>query len=285
TFEPMMQDGRALQAGTSHFLGQTFAKSADIKFQSKTGGLEYVYTTSWGVSTRLIGGLIMSHADDEGMVTPPMVAPYQVVIVPMLKDPAKTEAVMAYAEKLRAALAQHKAFDEKIRVKLDTRDKSSTDKYWEWTRKGVPVIVEVGPRDMEGTNVMVRERIKIGTPEGKQVIAFDAFADTIENRLENIQRMMYEKAEKRLKSNIRTDIKTPEQMQDYFANQNVWLGSDKPTVAFVRGKWCGDEETLEKMKEMKITIRCIPFDQTGEEGVCLISGKPAVTDVIYARSY
>lgn len=132
---------------------------------------------------------------------------------------------------------------------------------------------------------MVRERIKIGTPEGKQVIAFDAFADTIENRLENIQRMMYEKAEKRLKSNIRTDIKTPEQMQDYFANQNVWLGSDKPTVAFVRGKWCGDEETLEKMKEMKITIRCIPFDQTGEEGVCLISGKPAVTDVIYARSY
>lgn len=286
TFEPMMQDGRALQAGTSHFLGQTFAKSADIKFQSKNGELEYAYTTSWGVSTRLIGGLIMSHADDEGMVTPPVVAPYQVVIVPMLKDPSKTEAVMAYAEKLRAAVAGQRAFDEKVRVKLDTRDKSSTDKYWEWARKGVPVIVEVGPRDMDGGNVMVRERIKIGTPEGKQVVVFDEFVNTISNRLVTIQQTMFDTAKKRLESNVRTDIKTPQQMQDYFANQNVWLGCEnKPTVAFVRGKWSGDEETLEKMKEMKITIRCIPFDQTGDEGVCLISGKPATMDVIYARSY
>ncbi len=285
TFEPMMQDGRALQAGTSHFLGQTFAKSANIKFQNKNGELEYAYTTSWGVTTRLIGGMVMSHADDEGMVVPPVMAPYQVVIVPMLKDPAKTDAVMAYAEKVRSAIASQMAFGEKIRVKVDTRDKNSTDKYWEWARKGVPVIVEIGPRDMDGNNVMVRERLKLGTPEGKQVQSYDEFVTTICDRLVNIQNTMFETAKKRLDENVRTDIQTPEQMQEYFKNQNVWLGSDKPKVAFVRGKWSGDEETLEKMKEMKITIRCIPFDQSESEGVCLISGKPATMDVIYARSY
>ena len=229
--------------------------------------------------------MVMSHADDEGMVVPPVMAPYQVVIVPMLKDPAKVEAVMAYAEKVRASLAGQMAFGEKIRVKVDTRDKNSTDKYWEWARKGVPVIVEVGPRDMDGNNVMVRERLKLGTPEGKQVQSYDEFTTTISARLENIQNTMFETAKKRLYDNLRTDIKTPEQMQEYFKNQNVWLGSEKPKVAFVRGKWSGDEETLEKMKEMKITIRCIPFDQTNTEGVCLISGKPATMDVIYARSY
>lgn len=285
TFEPMMQDGRALQAGTSHFLGQTFAKSADIKFQNKNGELEYAYTTSWGVSTRLIGGLIMSHADDEGMVTPPVLAPYQIVIVPMLKDPTKSEAVMDYAKRLHLALAGQTAFGEKIRVKLDARDKSSTDKYWEWARKGVPLIVEVGPRDMDGNNVMVRERLKIGTPEGKEVVSFDGFVTDIANRLVRIQQTMFNVAKKRLEENIRTDIQTPEEMEKYFANQNVWLGSDKPKVAFVRGKWSGDEDTLEKMKQMRITIRCIPFDQSNTQGVCLISGKPATMDVIYARAY
>lgn len=285
TFEGMMQDGRALQAGTSHFLGQTFAKSADIKFQNKEGGMDYAYTTSWGVTTRLIGGLIMSHADDEGMVVPPQIAPYQIVIVPMMKDAAKNEAVMAYAEKLKKELSAHNAFGEKIRVKLDARDKNSTDKYWEWARKGAPIIVEVGPRDMDGNNVMMRERLKLGTPEGKQVESFDAFVDGISDRLTGIQNTMFEAAKKRLDSNIRTDITTPEQLDTYFGNQNVWLGSDKPKVAFVRGKWCGDEATLERMKEMKITIRCLPFDQSGTEGTCLITGKPATVDVIYARSY
>lgn len=285
TFEGMMQDGRALQSGTSHFLGQTFAKSADIKFQNKEGGIDYAYTTSWGVTTRLIGALIMSHADDEGMVVPPQIAPYQIVIVPMLKDAAKNEAVMAYAEKLKKELSSHNAFGEKIRVKLDARDKNSTDKYWEWARKGAPIIVEVGPRDMDGNNVMMRERLKLGTPEGKKVEPFDAFVDGISDRLVGIQNTMFETAKKRLDGNIRTDITTPEQMEAYFANQNVWLGSDKPKVAFVRGKWCGDEATIERMKEMKITIRCLPFDQSGTEGVCLITGKPATVDVIYARSY
>lgn len=285
TFEAMMQDGRALQAGTSHFLGQTFAKSANIQFQNKEGQLEYAYTTSWGVTTRLIGALIMSHADDEGMVVPPVIAPYQIVIVPMMKDPSKTEAVMAYAEKLRDELKAKMAFGEKIRIKLDARDKNSTDKYWEWARKGAPIIVEVGPRDMDGNNVMVRERLKLGTPESKQVVAFDAFVNEITKRMEGIQQSMFDAAKKRLDNNVRTDIVTPEQMSAFFENQNVWLNSDKPKVAFVRGKWSGDEATIERMKEMKITIRCMPFDQTGTEGVCLISGKPATIDVIYARSY
>lgn len=283
--EAMMQDGRALQAGTSHFLGQSFAKSADIKFQNAKGEMEYAYTTSWGVSTRLIGGLIMTHADDEGMRVPPVVAPYQIVIVPMLKDPTKIQAVMDYAEKLRKQLSEKMAFGEKVRVKLDARDKNSTDKYWEWARKGAPIIVEVGPRDMDGNNVMMRERIKLGTDEAKVVMPFDAFVEGISDRLKSIQDTMFEQAKKMRDTNIRTDINTPEEMQSYFDNQNTWLNSGKSKVAFVRGKWSGDEATLEKMKEMKITIRCLPFDQSNTQGVCLISGKPATLDVIYARSY
>lgn len=149
--EAMMQDGRSLQAGTSHFLGQNFAKSADIKFINSDNAQEYAYTTSWGVSTRLIGGLIMTHADDEGMCVPPKLAPQQVIIVPIVKDKSKAEAINAYAEKLRDALKAQTFAGEKVRVRLDNRPKEAVDKMWEWTRKGAPLIVEVGAKDLERT--------------------------------------------------------------------------------------------------------------------------------------
>lgn len=286
TFEPMMQDGRALQAGTSHFLGQNFAKSADIKFLGKEGKQEYAYTTSWGVSTRLIGGLIMTHADDEGMVVPPVVAPQQVVIIPLYKDKDKVEIVDEYAEKLRKAISAQTAFGEKVRVRLDNRGKEAVDKMWEWTRKGAPIVIEVGPKDIEKNSVMFRTRSKIETNDWKAFMPFDDFVQSVGTRLEDIQKELFNKAKERLDNNIRTDIQTPEEFEAYFANQNVYLGrSDVPTVAFVRGKWSGDESTLEKMKEMKITIRCCPFDQSGTTGKCLLTGKDATLDVIYARSY
>ena len=284
--EAMMQDGKALQAGTSHFLGQNFAKSANISFVNKNNQQEYAYTTSWGVSTRLIGGVIMTHADDEGMVTPPKIAPYQIVIVPVIKNPDDTETVMNYIKTLQTDLQKQTPFGEKIRIKLDKRDKSSVDKFWEWTRKGAPIILEVGKRDVDGGNLMVRQRIYINMPEGKQVIGRDEFVAKAAAYLENIQKEMFAKAECRLHDNIRTDITTKEAFAEYFANANEWIEDGKQgKVAFVRGKWCGDPATEEILKQMKITIRCIPFHQSQTTGECLLTGKPATMDVIYARCY
>ena len=284
--EAMMQDGKALQAGTSHFLGQNFAKSADIKFTNQNNELEYAYTTSWGVSTRLIGGTIMCHADDDGMVVPPHVAPYQIVIVPLIKKPEDTEKIMGYINKIQAQLKLKSAFGEKLRVKVDTRDKNSVDKVWEWIRKGAPMVCEIGPRDVENNGLMVKERIFIGQPEGKKIMQVLEFTENVGIRLEKLQQMMFDKAQKRLQDNIRTDITTPEEFAAYFANSNEWIEDGKPAkVAFVRGKWCGDPATEEILKSMKITIRCIPFEQSGTTGKCLLTGKDATTDVIYARSY
>ena len=284
--EAMMQDGKALQAGTSHFLGQNFAKSANIKFVNQNNEQEYAYTTSWGVSTRLIGGTIMCHADDNGMVVPPHIAPYQIVFVPLIKKPEDSEKIMSYVIKLQAELKLHSAFGEKIRSKIDTRDKSSVDKVWEWIRKGAPMVCEIGLRDVDSDGLMVKERIFCGLPEGKKIVKSTEFTASAGSRLEELQQLMFVKAAERLHDNIRTDIATPEAFAAYFANSNEWIEDGKPgKVAFVRGKWCADPATEEILKAMKITIRCIPFEQSGTTGKCLLTGKDATLDVIYARSY
>jgi prolyl-tRNA synthetase len=284
--EAMMQDGKALQAGTSHFLGQNFAKSAGISFINKENKPEFAYTTSWGVSTRLIGGVIMTHADDEGMVVPPRIAPYQIVFVPVIKKAEDEDKVMNYIAQTIAALKVQMPFGEKIRIKLDKRNKSSVDKFWEWTRKGAPIVVEVGPRDADSSAVMVKERLKLGMPEGKEIVSVSEFVKTISARLENIQKTMFERANKRLHDNIRTDIVTPEAFRAYFLQPNEWIEDGKQgKVAFVRGKWNAKPETEELLKELKITIRCIPFDQSHTTGKCLLTGEDATLDVIYARSY
>ena len=285
--EAMMQDGKALQAGTSHFLGQNFAKSAGISFVNNEGKPEFAYTTSWGVSTRLIGGVIMTHADDEGMVVPPRIAPYQVILVPVIKNEADREAVMNYIEQIKNRIKSLTPFGEKIRVKIDNRNKSSVDKFWDWTRKGAPIICEIGMRDVEGGKVMVKERLKLGTPEGKQIMAVEQFAEDVAGRLEAVQKEMFNRAQTRLENNIRTDIVTHDAFEKYFANANRFLKEgDGNAVAFVRGKWSGDPNSEELLKALKITIRCIPFDQSGTKGECLLTGaKDAEIDVIYARSY
>ena len=284
--EAMMQDGKALQAGTSHFLGQNFAKSADIKFVNQNNEQEYAYTTSWGVSTRLIGGVIMSHADDEGMVVPPRIAPYQIIFIPLIKKNDDAAKIMAYIENIQAQLKNKTAFGERLRTKIDSRDKSSVDKVWEWVRKGTPMVCEIGARDIENGGLMVKERIFFGQPEGKKILKTEEFVTSVSERLEFLQNEMFKRAKERLEQNIRTDIKTPEEFAAYFANGNEWIEDDKQgKVAFVRGKWCDDPATEELLKAMKITIRCIPFDQSGTTGKCLLTGKDATLDVIYARSY
>ena len=284
--EAMMQDGKALQAGTSHFLGQNFAKSADIKFVNQNNEQEYAYTTSWGVSTRLIGGVIMSHADDEGMVVPPRIAPYQIIFIPLIKKNDDAAKIMAYIENIQAQLKNKTAFGERLRTKIDSRDKSSVDKVWEWVRKGAPMVCEIGARDIENGGLMVKERIFFGQPEGKKILKTEEFVASVSERLECLQHEMFKRAKERLEQNIRTDIKTPEEFAAYFANGNEWIEDGKQgKVAFVRGKWCADPATEELLKAMKITIRCIPFDQSGTTGKCLLTGKDATLDVIYARSY
>lgn len=284
--EAMMQDGKSLQAGTSHFLGQNFAKSADIKFVNQNNETEYAYTTSWGVSTRLIGGVIMSHADDEGMVVPPKIAPYQIVFVPLIKKSEDAQKITDYINQIKDKLKDERAFGEKIRVKIDTRDKASVDKVWEWIRKGAPMVCEIGMRDVENNALMVKERIFSGQPEGKKIIKSTEFISEAGKRLETLQNTMFERAKARLSANLRTDITTPEEFAAYFSNSNEWIEDGKQgKVAFVRGKWCGDPATEEILKSMKITIRCLPFDQSGSKGKCLLTGKDATLDVIYARSY
>ena len=284
--EAMMQDGKALQAGTSHFLGQNFAKSADIKFVNQNNEQEYAYTTSWGVSTRLIGGVIMSHADDEGMVVPPRIAPYQIIFIPLIKKNDDAAKIMEYIENIQAQLKNKTAFGERLRTKIDSRDKASVDKVWEWVHKGAPMVCEIGARDIENGGLMIKERIFFGQPEGKKIQKTEEFVASVSERLEFLQNEMFKRAKERLESNIRTDIKTPEEFAAYFANSNEWIEDGKQgKVAFVRGKWCADPATEELLKAMKITIRCIPFDQSGTTGKCLLTGKDATLDVIYARSY
>ena len=193
---------------------------------------------------------------------------------------------MSYINNLQVQLKQQTAFGEKLRIKIDNRDKANVDKVWEWIRKGAPMVCEIGLRDVESNGLMVKERIFIGQPEGKKIVKADEFVATVGKRLEELQHLMFVKAQKRLQDNIRTDITTPEAFAAYFANSNEWIEDGKQgKVAFVRGKWCGDSATEEILKSMKITIRCLPLDQSGTVGKCLLTGRDATMDVIYARSY
>ena len=220
------------------------------------------------------------------MVVPPRVAPYQIVLVPLIKKAEDAPRIMEYIANIKNQLKDKTAFGEKIRVKIDTRDKSGVDMSWEWIRKGAPMVCEIGARDVDSGGLMVKERIFLGQPEGKKILKVDEFVNSVSERLQFLQNEMLKKARQRLETNIRTDITTPEEFAAYFANSNEWIEDGKQgKVAFVRGKWCADPASEEILKAMKITIRCIPFEQSGTTGKCLLTGKDATMDVIYARSY
>lgn len=280
TFEAMMQDGKALQSGTSHFLGQAFAKASEIKFQNKDGQLEYVYTTSWGVSTRLIGALIMTHSDDEGLRLPPAVAPSQVVIVPILRDEKDQALVMGACEKVASQLRAKSALGEAIRVKVDSRDRKSQDKRWDWIKKGVPFLLEIGPRDVEKGEVCVVRRDSL---KEKRFLKTEAFLESVPQELEAYQKSLYEAALRYRDANLRDDIKDFKSMETYFGKKAEFLESGG--AGFVKAPWCGDEETLKQLDSMAVTIRCVPFEQPATFGPCVLSGRPASMEVIFGRSY
>jgi prolyl-tRNA synthetase len=280
TIEAMMQDRKALQGGTSHYLGQNFAKAFNIRFNTKEGALEYGYTTSWGITTRLIGALIMTHADDDGLRLPPRVAPHHVVIIPMLTKPERHADVLAFAEKIKKGLAEHEYAGRKITAHIDTRDLRGGEKNWEWIKKGVPIRLEVGARDVDGGVCVVSKRDGSMHKETMNVEHFIASAGQI---LDEMQRSMYEEALSFRKKYTREDITTLEELRQFFTPKN----EAKPEIhgGFVLAKWSGDPKSEELLEEMKLSIRCIPLEQRNTEGKCLFTGKPARSDVIIAKSY
>jgi len=265
--EALMQDGKALQAGTSHFLGQNFAKAFDVKFTSKEGKLDHVWATSWGVSTRLMGALIMAHSDDSGLVLPPKLAPIQVVIVPIYKSDEDLAKITQFADNLHAELKA-----KGISVKYDDRDTQRPGfKFAEYELKGVPVRIAIGGRDMENGTVEIARR---DTKE-KQTITQEGLANHIEALLEDIQTNIYQKALKFRSENI-TEVNSYEEFKEVLDGK----------AGFVSAHWDGTPETEKKIKdETKATIRCIPLDNKQEEGVCIYSGQPSRQRVLFARAY
>ncbi len=264
--EALMQDGKALQAGTSHFLGQNFAKAFDVKFTSKEGKQEYVWATSWGVSTRLMGALIMTHSDDEGLVLPPKIAPIHVVIVPIYKGEEQLNQISERALQLKKELEE-----KNIRVKYDNRDTHKPGwKFAEYEFKGVPVRIAIGPRDLENGTVEVARR---DTKE-KEILQQKDLAHKVENLLEKIQRNLYQKA-----IDYREEMTNKADSWEEF-NQLIKKGG------FVFAHWDGTPETEEEIKQQtKATIRCIPLNNKQEEGKCILTGKPSTQRVVFAKAY
>ncbi|XLS28498.1 proline--tRNA ligase [Flavobacteriaceae bacterium M23B6Z8] len=265
--EALMQDGKALQAGTSHFLGQNFAKAFDVKFATKEGGQEFVWATSWGVSTRLMGALVMTHSDDNGLVIPPNLAPIQVVIVPIYKGEEQLEVIDAhvapYIKELRA---------KGISVKYDNRDTHKPGwKFNEYELKGVPLRIAIGQRDMENGTFEIARRDTLE----KQLVEADALVAKVPKLLEAIQKNIFNKARDYRDAHI-TAV-------DSFDNFKEVLNSKG---GFVSAHWDGTPETEQKIKELtKATIRCIPLDAVAEEGVCVLTGKPSARRVLFAKAY
>jgi prolyl-tRNA synthetase len=267
TIEALMQDGKALQAGTSHFLGQNFAKAFDVKYTTKEGKQEYVWATSWGVSTRLMGGLIMTHSDDAGLVLPPKLAPIQVVIVPIYKNEAQLDVIVAKGKEIQAALK-----NKNISVKIDHRDTLRPGaKFAEWELKGVPLRLAIGPRDMEQGTLEIARRDTFEKQSVKQEDAVSLIIDL----LDEIQVALYKKA-----SDYRKDHTTEVDSFEEFKKVLDTKGG------FISAHWDGTSETEDKIKELtKATIRCVPLDVKVEEGVCVFSGKVSTNRVLFAKAY
>ena len=266
--EAMMQDGRALQAGTSHFLGQNFAKAFDVTFLNAENTREFVWATSWGVSTRLIGALIMAHSDDEGLVLPPTIAPYQVVIVPLANKPEEKDKVHPVAKNLENHLRA-----AGIRVKLDDDDtKRPGWKFAEWELKGVPVRIVLGSRDIDNKMLEIARR----DTKTKESVPMEGSLTYIQNLLSSIQKNIFDRASTLRSENLHR-VDTYEEMKSILSGEKG---------GFVSAHWDGTRETAEKIKEeLKATIRCIPMDQEPEEGKCVYTGAPSAQRVIFAKAY
>src|SRR5690625_4478026 len=265
--EALMQDGKALQAGTSDFLGQNFAKAFDVKFQDTDGEHKYVWATSWGVSTRLIGGLIMTHSDDHGLVLPPKLAPTQVVIVPIYRSDEQRDRLLEYAQTIMDELKE-----AGVSVKLDRRENVKPGwKFAEYEAQGIPLRIAVGPRDLENNNVELARRDTLE----KSIISREGLAGHISALLDTIQNDLFQAA-----------LKRRDERTSFADSYEEFKNALEQKGGFIYAHWDGTEETEKKIKdETKATIRCIPLDGEKEEGKCMVTGKPSSQRVLFASSY
>ena len=265
TVESMMQDGKALQAATSHYLGQNFAKAVEIEFQGRDEKLHYAHTTSFGLSTRIIGGLIMTHSDDDGLNLTSAIAPYHIVIIPMIKG-ENADSILDYCNKIKNSLPKG------VRCLIDIKEFSPQNKKWDYVRKGVPFILEIGMKEVETENVCITKRLTLE----KQIIPLNEFSNSIEKMLEEHDETLKDRSEKFCNSRINREITSPSEFKEFFKNKEN---------GFVIAKWAGGSENLELLDELSVSIRCIPTKQSGTVGKCILTGKEATMDAVFAKSY
>jgi len=266
TIEAMMQDGKALQAGTSHMLGQNFAKAFDVTYLDQTGVQEFAWQTSWGLSTRIIGAIIMTHSDDNGLVLPPKIAPTQAIIIPVWATDEERTSVLAKSEEVSQQLSANG-----VRVKIDYREGRPGPKFFEWEKKGIPARIEIGPRDVASNSVIIARRDN-GT---KETVPVSEVVSYITGLIDDIQSSLFERALAFRKANTR-NVDTWEEFQGVIENEG----------GFLMAHWCGSAECEEKIKEAtKATTRCIPFDQEKEEGKCIYCGEKSDMRIIFAKAY
>ena len=270
TLEAMMQDRKALQGCTSHNLGQNFSKAQNIKFNTQDSKEQFVYTTSWGFTTRTVGALIMVHGDDDGIRLPPKIAPKQVVIIPVIPKEELKEKILQACKHLEKDLLSIGLF-----VHLDLREMRGGEKGWEWIKKGVPIRIEIGPKDLEKGEATLYRRDQ--SPKMRESIALTEVAKAIPEILEQIQQNYFNQAKANLEEQIYSHLTTFEELKSFFAEEKQG--------GFVRAKWFEDKETEELLKPLGLTIRCLPLEQSQTEGNCILTGRPTKTDVIIAKSY
>ncbi len=281
SIEAMMQDRKALQAGTSHFLGQNFARSSEIRFSDPSGHDAYAWTTSWGVSTRLIGGLIMTHSDDNGLILPPKLAPRHVVILPLLRKDTNRAEILAYCESLAQELRALRYDDQPVQVELDVRDASGGEKVWSWIKKGVPIRLEIGQRELEANTVFVGRRDRQQSERVSQSRA--EFVATVGAQLDDIQHGLFDRA-RRFRDQHTQRIDSKADLYDFFTPQK----RDKPEIhaGFALSHWNGQPDVEETIKnDLNVTIRCIPLNAPEEDGSCVLSGQASKRRVVFAKSY
>ncbi len=288
SIEAMMQDGKALQAGTSHYLGTSFADAANIRFQDREGAQQLCHTTSWGVSTRMVGAMIMTHGDDDGLRVPPALAPFQVVIVPMLREDDGDAAILDYCASLRAALLQQSAFGEPLRVLLDAKPGKAAAKRWDWVRKGAPLIVEVGPRDMENGKVAVLRRDALWNAEnGKPAFAFTAKDEFATRCCQPCWSRSSRCFLPRRVNGAKPTSSATSRASKRSTLSTVPTGSIQagPKSQWSRPEGAALDQVVEQLKARKLTFRNVPLDAEPANGTCLFTGQPAVERIYVARAY
>ena len=281
TIEAMMQDRKALQAGTSHFLGQNFAKAASIAFQNKSGQMDHVWTTSWGVTTRLIGGMVMVHGDDNGMVIPPKLAPSHVAILPIIKNQKDEGDILSYCDEIAGQIQKINYTGRSVEVVVDKRDMNAGEKSWGWIKKGIPITLEIGPRDMKNKAVFVSRRDK--TRKERYSQDKTEFVSGLVNLLDEIQNNLYQKALDFQQANTH-HLDDWKSFEEFFTPKN----KEKPEIhgGFAHAHWCGSAQCEEKINaSLSVSIRVVPSHGEPEKGTCIVCGSPSQGRVIFGKAY